>query len=132
MEIFKSEFRFYILYMIIAVFTASIIGIYYLNDMACFKAFVFESVSAVIAIIISFAAIKEKNRLTKPIAHWTALLFPLPGIFFTPVNMISTWGLKKFLEIRLIACLTIIFFAVTQIIVAAKLLRNFKIILNRG
>jgi hypothetical protein len=70
--------------------------------------------------------VKDKDLTPILLTSWIAIIFPVPVIFFTPVNMISKWGLETFLDIRLVACITIVAFALAQIVIAIKPLKEYK------
>ncbi|MCU0849420.1 MAG: hypothetical protein MUD12_16175 [Spirochaetes bacterium] len=114
--------RIYFFYMTLGLLSPAILGVYYFYGMACGNAVRGETAIAGISAVLGFLSIMENKRGGKLVAHWAAFLFPVPVIFFTPVNMIIKWGLEGFLEMRLVACVTIVGLAAAQIAIGARAL----------
>ena len=122
--------RKYFFYILLGLLCPAVIGIYYVNAIACINAVRLETAIGILSSGAAILALKEYGGTRKPIGHWLSALIPLIGIPFIPAAMISHSGLDAFLVRGMVPLATMEGFAIAQLVLGVLMFRG--LIFKRG
>ena len=124
------ENKIYLFYILLGLFYFVTKIIFYTLDIAGFRALMLGLLATVSTILIGIVSLKEySKKVTKPIAHYLAIIVPLFILIYTPIYMINRLGIPvfqfsagKFTILIIFECL-----AIAQVILAIFMIQKLKV-----